>query len=41
MVRVCLQRLTVVTVLMFLASGCGIDKIPTLDEQVKAAWIAE
>jgi LemA protein len=38
MVRICLQRLTMVTVLMFVASGCGINKIPTLDEQVKAAW---
>ena len=38
MVRICLHRLAMVTVLMFVASGCGINKIPTLDEQVKAAW---
>ena len=23
---------------LFVASGCGVNKIPTLDEQVKAAW---
>ena len=26
------------SIALFVASGCGINKIPTLDEQVKAAW---
>jgi hypothetical protein len=39
MVLMCLQRLTVfAAIALFVASGCGINKIPTLDEQVKAAW---
>ncbi len=38
MVLVGLQALTISAVAVFVASGCGINKIPTLDEQVKAAW---
>ena len=38
MVLVGLRRLTIFSVLLLFASGCGINKIPTLDEQVKAAW---
>lgn len=31
-------RLTLLVVLAALISGCGINNIPTYDEQVKAAW---
>lgn len=33
-----LIRLLALTTLVSLLAGCGINKIPTLDEQVKAAW---
>jgi LemA protein len=35
---VLIWRLTIFAVVLLVASGCGINKIPTLDEQVKAAW---
>jgi LemA protein len=39
MVLTSLERLTIFAVIALLAaSGCGINKIPTLDEEVKAAW---
>ena len=38
MVLICIRRLTIFAVVLLVASGCGINKIPTLDEQVKAAW---
>ena len=31
-------RLTTVLALLLMLSGCGINNIPTYDEQVKAAW---
>lgn len=39
MVLIRLQRLVIfAAIALFVASGCGINKIPTLDEEVKAAW---
>src|SRR6202043_701668 len=38
MVLICIRRLTIFAVVLLVVSGCGINKIPTLDEQVKAAW---
>jgi len=33
-----LSRLLSITLLLSLLAGCGINNIPTMDEQVKAAW---
>ena len=33
-----LTRLTALALILVGLSGCSINKVPTLDEQVKAAW---